>query len=238
MGTTHLRLDKFISNATDFSRSQVKLLVRSGRVKVEGTTAHDPGLTIGDNAVVSVDEHPVGRPMARYFMLHKPAGVVSATRDSKHPTALDLLDEPRPDQLQIAGRLDIDTTGLLLITDDGQWNHRVTSPRSQCLKTYRVVVAEPLDSGIIGKFAHGLWLAGEKRRCLPATLELIDNTEALLTIGEGKYHQVKRMFASLGNNVIGLHRLRIGGIALDADLDPGEYRALTKAEIASVNALD
>ena len=238
MAATRLRLDKFISNATDFSRSQVKHLIRANRVKVEGIIAHDPGLVIGDDARVCVDEHPISKPVMRYFMLHKPAGVVSVTRDGKHPTALDLLDEPRPEQLQIAGRLDIDATGLLLITDDGQWNHRVTSPRSQCLKTYRVRVAEPLDAGIIGKFASGLWLAGEKRRCLPATLELIDNTEALLTISEGKYHQVKRMFASHGNSVLRLHRLRVGGIELDSTLEPGEYRALTKTEIASVNTLD
>jgi len=231
-----VRLDRYISNASDYSRSQVKQLVRQGLVELNGLPASNPGEIVSDNDQVCVDGIAIHTPGPRYLMLNKPAGVVSASKDSDHPTAIDLLDEPRPEQLQIAGRLDLDTTGLLLITDDGQWNHRVTSPRSHCLKTYRVVVDQPLDEVLIKKFADGLWLEGEKRRCLPAQLTIMDTHHALLVISEGKYHQVKRMFAAVGNLVTALHREQVGDIVLDPALAPGEYRALTQEEIDSVGA--
>ncbi len=229
-----MRLDRFISNASDYSRSQIKHLVREGRVLINGNAANNAATVVTEDDQISVDDVLIHTPHARYLMLYKPAGVVSATKDSEHPTALDLLDEPRPEQLQIAGRLDIDTTGLLLITDDGQWNHRITSPRSQCRKTYQVEFADPLNEAMVKKFRDGLWLDGEKRRCLPADLEITGERCALLTISEGKYHQVKRMFAAIGNRVTKLHRLRVGQIELDDTLAPGEYRPLTQQEIDSV----
>ncbi|TNE78267.1 MAG: 16S rRNA pseudouridine(516) synthase RsuA [Gammaproteobacteria bacterium] len=230
-----MRLDRFISNASDYSRSQVKQLLRAGLVEVNGLITTNAATQVAEGDTISVDGFDISTPSPRYLMLHKPAGVVSVTKDSEHPTALDLLDEPRPEQLQIAGRLDIDTTGLLLITDDGQWNHRITSPRSHCRKTYRVELAEPLNTALVKKFADGLWLEGEKRRCLPAELEITGEHSALLTISEGKYHQVKRMFAAVGNRVTGLHRQKVGQIELDPRLAPGEYRPLTPDEIDSVN---
>lgn len=229
-----MRLDRYISNASDYSRSQVKQLLRHGRVDVNGETVGNPSITVTSDDQICVDNMPIATPGPRYLMLNKPEGVVSASKDSDHPTVLDLLDEPRPEQLQIAGRLDIDTTGLLLITDDGQWNHRVTSPRSQCFKTYRVQVDQPLDEALIKKFADGLWLDGEKRRCLPAQLTITDAHHALLVISEGKYHQVKRMFAAVGNQVTALHRKQVGAIVLDPTLAPGQYRPLTQTEIDSV----
>ena len=209
-------------------------MVREGRVLINGTVAAHVATAVVEADRVSIDGVLIHTPHSRYLMLHKPEGVVSATKDSEHPTALDLLDEPRPEQLQIAGRLDIDTTGLLLITDDGQWNHRITSPRSQCRKTYQVELADPLETSLVQKFQDGLWLDGEKRRCLPADLEITSHHCALLTISEGKYHQVKRMFAAAGNRVTRLHRLQVGQIELDANLAPGEYRPLTEQEIDSV----
>ncbi|MEZ5530420.1 MAG: 16S rRNA pseudouridine(516) synthase RsuA [Porticoccaceae bacterium] len=230
-----MRLDRFISNTSDYSRSQVKQLVREGQVLINGQPATSPSTPVSDADQVTVDGMALSTPAPRYLMLHKPVGVVSATKDSEHPTALDLLDEPRPEQLQIAGRLDIDTTGLLLITDDGQWNHRITSPRSDCRKTYLVELAEPLRAELVKKFHDGLWLNGEKRRCLPADLEITGEHCARLTISEGKYHQVKRMFAAVGNQVTELHRVRVGEIELDPALEPGEYRPLTQQEIDSIN---
>ncbi|HEY5775603.1 MAG TPA: pseudouridine synthase, partial [Xanthomonadales bacterium] len=216
-----MRLDRFISNASDYSRSQAKHLVREGLVLINGSVADNVATVVVETDQISVDGVLIHTPHARYLMLYKPAGVVSATKDSEHPTALNLLDEPRSEQLQIAGRLDIDTTGLLLITDDGQWNHRITSPRSQCRKTYQVELADPLPDYMVKKFHDGLWLNGEKRRCLPADLEITGTHSAVLTISEGKYHQVKRMFAAVGNRVTRLHRLRVGQIELDANLAPG-----------------
>ena len=130
--------------------------------------------------------------------------------------------------------LDVDTTGLLLITDDGQWNHRLTAPRSDCQKIYRVELATPISPDYQERLANGVWLEGEKHPCLPATLEVLDDQTVLLSIAEGKYHQVKRMFAALGNHVKALHRTQVGGITLDETLEPGEYRALTPDEVASI----
>lgn len=209
------------------------MLIKNARVDVDGITANNPALAISTSSLVEIDGTTVSTPGPRYFMLHKPPSVVSATKDSRHPTAIDLTHEPRQEQLQIAGRLDIDATGLLLITDDGQWNHLITSPRSDCQKVYNVEVADPLNDALIKSFQEGIWLEGEKRRCRPAELKILDERHAQLTISEGKYHQVKRMFTALKNHVVQLHRIQIGAITLDADLEPGEYRPLTTAEIES-----
>ncbi len=233
-----MRLDRYLSNATDFSRKDIKRLVREGVVTVNGDTAGNPSLTVHENDDIRIEGNAVAAPAPRYFMLHKPAGCVSATRDSLHPTVIDLLDEPRPDTLQIAGRLDLDTTGLLLITDDGPWNHRVTSPRSRCIKTYRVQLATDIDPGVAQRFAQGVWLEGEKRRTLPAALRILAPREVELDICEGKYHQVKRMFVAVGNEVVGLHRTAVGPVRLDDDLEPGEYRPLTPAEVTALAAPD
>ena len=226
-----MRLDKYISNASDYSRSQVKRLIKKALVEVDGDIITNPATAIATTSKVSLDGMPIAMPGPRYFMLNKPSNVVSATKDSEHPTAIDLINEPRAEQLQIAGRLDIDATGLLLITDDGQWNHSITSPNSDCRKTYQVMVAEPLNPTLIQNFQEGVWLEGEKRRCLPAELNIVDDHHALLTISEGKYHQVKRMFAALKNHVTQLHRIQIGHIILDKNLEPGHYRSLTQQEI-------
>ncbi len=230
-----MRLDKYLSNATDYSRSEIKRLIRAGEVEVNGNTTTSPALHLADDAQVMLSGMPISKPRPRYFMLHKPAGYVSVTKDSEHPTAIDLMvDEPRSEDLQIVGRLDLDATGLLLLTDDGIWNHTVTSPKSDCNKVYRVELAEPVPDNAQKKFQAGVWLNNEKRRTLPAKLEILTSTSARLTIAEGKYHQVKRMFAALGNKVIKLHREQIGNILLDATLQPGEYRALTDDEVESV----
>ena len=234
-----MRLDKFLSNATDFSRSEIKKLIRAGGVFVAGSQASSPSVKVTESTEVTLHGNLVSQPGPRYFMLYKPAGYVSVTKDGVHPTAIDLMvDEPRSDDLQIAGRLDLDATGLLLITDDGEWNHALTSPKSGCQKTYRVTLADAITdqdaTKVATKFADGVWLDNEKRRTLPAELEMLSGTDAKLTISEGKYHQVKRMFAAQGNRVVALHRERIGDIVLDADLQPGEYRPLTENEINGV----
>ncbi len=233
-----MRLDKFIGNSTELSRAQVHRAVKNGEIEVNGLQAKKASQAVSEKDLVTLDGRRVKAPGPRYFMLHKPLGYVCATKDNEHSTVIDLIHEANSDRLQIVGRLDIDTTGLVLLTDDGQWNHRVTSPKSQCQKIYRVSTAEPIAEHYAKAFAEGIQLQGESRLTLPATLEAANNSEncreAIVSLQEGKYHQVKRMFAALRNHVEELHREQIGDIILDAELEPGDYRELHDSEIESV----
>ncbi len=167
-------------------------------------------------------------------MLYKPEGFACLHADNANRIAFELLDEIKMDKLHFAGRLDIDTTGLVLITDDGKWSHRITSPKHKCEKTYRVWLVEPVEDDYVEKFKEGIQLKSEDGLTLPAHLEVRAEREVLLTIHEGKYHQVKRMFAALGNKVEALHRERIGEIEMDESLELGEYRYLTQEEVDSI----
>lgn len=226
-----MRLDKFLSQYTEYSRSQIQQLVKAGRIKINDETARKTDQTLHGDEKVMLDDQQVQAFSNRYIMLYKPLGYVCANHDSEHPVVLDLLSIPRKQDLQIAGRLDIDTTGLVLLTDDGQWNHRITAPRKECTKTYLVTTADPINKDIILLFAQGVQLHGEKNPTRPAQLEITSTHSARLQIHEGKYHQVKRMFAATGNRVVQLHRESIGHIKLDPQLSPGEYRSLTETEI-------
>jgi len=230
-----MRLDKYLCHATALTRSRAQRVIRSGQVKVDGEVIKRPDFKLPPEAAVAWGEQAVNPAGKRYYMLYKPQGVVCATSDDRHKTVLDLFEPEQQQGLHVAGRLDIDATGLVLLTDDGDWSHRITSPRHQCLKTYRVQLAEPLAADIAQRFADGIELRNEKKKTRPATLEALSPTEARLTISEGKYHQVKRMFAALGNRVVALHRERIGAVALDPTLQPGEWRPLRKEEIAGLN---
>ncbi|HEY0721764.1 MAG TPA: 16S rRNA pseudouridine(516) synthase RsuA [Gammaproteobacteria bacterium] len=229
-----MRLDRYLSQATTLSRAQAQRAIRTGLVTVDGAPARDPAMHLAPTAQVALEGRPLVIAGPRYFMLHKPAGYLCATQDGAHPTVLDLLHEPRRNELHIAGRLDLDTTGLVLISDDGHWSHRITAPRRECPKRYRVTLAEDLAAGVAEQFAHGVQLKGEAKPTRPAQLEIVSAREVFLTIHEGKYHQVKRMFAAVGNHVIALHRVSIGAIVLDATLPPGGYRPLRPEEIAVV----
>jgi 16S rRNA pseudouridine516 synthase len=229
-----LRLDKYISNATDLSRTAVKKIIKAEQVTVDDQIAISGAQKVCPGQSVAIEGSPIVGPSKRYFMMNKPSGVVSANRDKSNPTALSLVYEHRSDQLQIVGRLDIDTTGLLLITDDGSWNHRITSPQANCKKVYAVQLLKPVGEHYAKKLSAGIALEGEKRRCLPATMKVIDRYHIHLTLNEGKYHQVKRMMQALGNEVVSLHRIKIGEIVLDPTLDPGDYRPLSDIEVASI----
>jgi len=229
-----MRLDRFLSQYTDYSRSLIQQAIKAGRVNVNNAVAKKGDQKLVGDEIITLDGNTVEAFKTRYLMLHKPLGYVCANSDSDYPVVVDLIRLPRWQELQIVGRLDIDTTGLVLLTDDGQWNHRITSPRHECDKTYRVTTANPISNETAALFAAGVQLHGEKALTLPAQLELISSHEARLTIHEGKYHQVKRMFAAAGNLVVALHRESIGSIQLDPALAPGEYRALTADEIKSV----
>lgn len=226
-----LRLDKYVASVTDFSRSDVKKLIKAGDIEVDGQVVINPATLVSSDAQLALDGQPLRAATPRYFMLHKPAGFVSATRDKWHPTVMELLHEDNLERLHIAGRLDADTTGLLLITDDGQWAHQVMSPKSRCYKRYHVTTEADIPAAAVERFARGLFLDEEKRRTLPARLEILSPRQAWLEICEGKFHQVKRMFSALDNKVVALHRQAVGELELDETLAEGEYRALTADEV-------
>lgn len=229
-----MRLDRFLSNLAQFNRQTARQLLASGRVQVDGVVVCEGLYNVSQFSRIEVDNQllQAGKP-ARYFMLHKPMGVVSATEHDEHRTVLDLLDEPDKAGLHLAGRLDLNTSGLLLLTNDGQWSRRLTEPRSRLGKVYRVTTEQPISAEYIEVFAQGLYFAYEGLTTLPAELVILDSHSALLTLHEGRYHQVKRMFGHFQNKVIDLHRLSMGSIELDPQLAPGQYRALNPAEIAS-----
>jgi 16S rRNA pseudouridine516 synthase len=229
-----MRLDRFLSNLPALNRQAGRLALASARVKVDGQVISDGRVEVNQFSRIELDSEllQAGKP-ARYFMLHKPTGVVSATEHDEHRTVLDLLDEPDKHELHLAGRLDLNTSGLLIITNDGQWSRRLTEPRSRLGKVYHVSTEQPIEAHYAATFAQGLYFAYEDLTTLPAELHILDRHSALLTLHEGRYHQVKRMFGHFQNKVIGLHRLSMGNIHLDPTLAPGEYRVLTAAEIAS-----
>lgn len=230
-----MRLDKFLSQHLGISRADVGRELRAKKVYVDGEMVKDGGFKLNPEHKVEYEGYELVQISGhRYFMLNKPEGYVCSTDDPQHSTILYFIDEPLAEKLHAAGRLDLDTTGLVLLTDDGQWSHRITSPRHHCDKTYFVGLEKPLKQELVALFKQGVQLNGEKTLTKPAVLEIVDETHARLTISEGRYHQVKRMFAAAGNHVVELHRERVGEIILDADLEPGEYRPLTKQEIESV----
>lgn len=231
-----MRLDKFVCDALGVTRREATQLLRSGDVTVNEVKKKSGSFQVTDDCVVEWQDRVLKRIGPRYIMLHKPEGFVCSHEDGHNQTAFVLLDEVKMADLHFAGRLDVDTTGLLLITDDGQWSHRITSPKHKCEKTYRVWLDDAIQPDYAQKLAEGIELRNEREPTKPAVMEIVDESqnELLLTITEGKYHQVKRMFAALGNKVERLHRERIGKIVLDESLDLGEYRYLTQEEVESI----
>lgn len=229
-----MRLDKYICESTGLTRSQAGKVIRQGLVTINDSKVKQAALQVGADDVVRLEEQQLSLIGLRYIMLHKPAGYVCSTNDPDHPTVFTLLDEPLLDRLHTVGRLDLDTTGLVLITDDGQWSHRISSPKHHVAKTYRVWTADAIPAAAIEQFATGVMLHSETTPTLPAQLTLLGDKEALLTIQEGRYHQVKRMFAAIGNRVVQLHREKVGGLQLPADLAEGEYLKLSADQIDSL----
>lgn len=233
-----MRLDKFLCDALGATRKEATKIIKSGDVTVNGAVVKSGSMKVTYDCQVEWQGREIAKQGPRYIMLYKPEGFVCSHEDGFNHTAFVLLDEVKMDNLHFAGRLDVDTTGLVLITDDGQWSHRITSPKHKCSKVYRVWLADPIQPDYIEQFATGIELKNEKELTLPAELVIVDEkeNEVLLTIQEGKYHQVKRMFAAVGNKVEHLHREQIGNVALDEDLQPGEYRYLTPEEVESFYA--
>ena len=228
------RLDKFISHLTELPRTKTKAGIKRKYAQVNGQVVTSFDYQVSPTDVVLWQGEQLQELGERYFMLNKPQGYVCATTDELHQTALDLLDEPVMSQLHIAGRLDIDTTGLVLITNDGNWSHKITSPKHKKFKTYLVETLTPISDEAIEQLAQGVQLHGEKGPTLPAQVEKLADYSVRIAICEGKYHQVKRMFAAVENKVVALHREQIADIVLDPTLAEGEYRPLTLQEINSI----
>ncbi len=224
------RLDKFLCDKKIGSRSQVKSLIAKGLISVNGEVVKNADHKITDCDVVCFQQKELATEEFGYFMLNKPAGVISATTDASAATVLDFFkDEPYKDLFPV-GRLDKDTEGLLLITNDGKLGHELLSPRKHVAKTYYVKTAHKLSETDIESLEKGVDI-GEKKNTLPAKVEVIGDLELYLTITEGKFHQIKRMLEAVNNQVLYLKRISMGGLILDQDLPLGSYRPLTREEL-------
>ncbi|MCM1025934.1 MAG: rRNA pseudouridine synthase [Roseburia sp.] len=229
---SHMRLDKFLCQRNQGTRSQVKELIRRGQVTVNGNPVKKADYSVEeDRDRVCVQGREVTGEKYVYYMLNKPKGVVSAVRDNTAGTVVELLrPEDRRRDIFPAGRLDKDTEGLLLLTNDGGLAHKLLSPRNHVEKTYLVTPRQPLGEQEICQLEQGVEI-GEERPTLSAKARKLEDGRILLTIHEGKFHQVKRMLQAVGNGVDELKRTSFGGIALDDSLQPGEYRPLTEEEL-------
>jgi len=209
-------------------------MLAQSRVSVDGIVAKDIDLIINKFSLICVDAVVIQEKLARYIMLNKPIGVVSATSDEQHNTVLDLLDIIGKEDLHIVGRLDLNTTGLLLMTDDSRWSKKITSPENKVAKCYTVTLKYPLTTQYISAFEKGMYFEFEDITTRPAILEIISEYVARVTLFEGRYHQIKRMFGRFRNPILKLHRSAIGNLTLDEHLAEGESRRLTNNEVKNI----
>ncbi len=230
-----LRLDKYISDLTEGSRREVRDWIRNGWVQVDGLTVRTPETKLDpDRSSVTLNGEPLVYQRFLYYMMDKPEGTITATEDKTQQTVLDILPpELQRRELFPVGRLDKDTSGLLLLTNDGDFAHRVMSPKSEVVKRYLALVDGTLNESDILAFQEGLVLS-DGTKCLPAGLEILTNKQCIVSVQEGKYHQVKRMLASRGTPVLKLRRLSIGALDLDESLGAGGIRALQERELCTV----
>ncbi len=229
------RLDKLLTTQTTLSRREAGLAVRRGKVTVNGNIVRDPAVKVDAEAdTISLDGKPVACRRHVYIMMNKPAGVLCVSHDDTEQTVCDLLPEEwRTRELFPAGRLDRDTTGMVIITDDGDYAHRMLAPKKHVSKVYLAQLDTPADRAVIEAFANGMTLKNGDV-CRKAVCEPLEGTSVRVTLQEGKYHQVKRMFAACGRHVETLHRLSMGGLSLDPDLAPGESKILTENDAMTV----
>ena len=229
-----LRLDKLLCEMKIGTRSQVKKELKQGLVAVNGEIVTKPEYKVEeDTDRITYKGKPVRYRKHVYYMLNKPAGVVSATRDHTCRTVTELLKDTGYTDLFPVGRLDKDTEGLLLMTDDGELAHQLLSPKKHVEKVYEVGLREALSGEDVRKLENGVDI-GEGERTLPARVEIAEEMRIFLTITEGKFHQVKRMLQAVGNEVVSLRRIPMGGLKLDSRLASGEYRELSEEEIAGI----
>lgn len=231
----NIRLDKFLADNGIGTRMEVKKLIGKGKVKINGVIIKKADVKVNvEKDTVEVNQQVVSHEEFCYYMLYKPEGCVTAIKDNQHKTVMDYMNIPRKSKLFPVGRLDKDTTGLLLITDDGELSHDLLSPKKHVEKEYIAIVDGKIEKEHIDKFKEGIVLQDFVAQ--PAILKILENTErgtkVSVTIREGKFHQIKRMFHHIGMEVIKLHRIRMGTLLLDENLTPGMNRKLTEEEVA------
>lgn len=226
-----MRLDKFVCKSTALTRPDAEAQIRQGRVQVNGIVVVSERTQVHENNHITLDDAALSPRPFRYMLLHKPANTVCSNVDEAYPSLFNGTGISHTDELHVAGRLDADTTGLVLITDDGRWSFEIIRPDRLCEKVYRVGLSRPIADDVATRFAEGILLQGEAKPTQPAKLEVVNSTEVLLTITEGRYHQVKRMFAAVGNRVQSLHREQVGSVRLD--ISEGQWRYLTFEEVRS-----
>ncbi len=234
MQSKRSRLDRFLCKKLTLPHKSVRMLLINNRVKVDQIVAKALDLQIDEFSHIQFDEVVLQNRQAIYLMMNKPVGVVSATKDKEHQTVIDLLTHPNKSELHIAGRLDLNSTGLLLLTNDSQWSASLMSPEKKVDKVYQVTLDDPILDEYVQGFEKGFYFEYEDITTKPAILEIIGEREAIVTLSEGKYHQIKRMFGRYRNAVVGLHRLSIGGLCLDKNLELGQSRKLSVLEVQSI----
>ena len=235
-----MRLDKFLTELGVGTRSEVKKILKTGQVTVNGTPVKKPEEKIDETKdIVAYQGKALAYERFEYYMFHKPSGCVTAISDAHHKTVMDYMKTLTRKDLNPVGRLDIDTEGLLLITNDGMLSHELLSPAKHVPKTYYAKIEGIVTEEDVNLFAEGVDI-GEKKLTKPAELKILVNdtiSEIELTISEGKFHQVKRMFEAVNKKVVYLKRISMGSLSLDEDLKPGEYRSLTENEIETLRAV-
>ncbi|GEA50959.1 pseudouridine synthase [Vibrio inusitatus NBRC 102082] len=226
-----VRLDRFVCKSTELTKEEATQRIHQGMISVNGEAVTNEALQVHENNKVTLAGDTLTARAFRYILMHKEAGTICSNKDEAYPSLFNQITVDRVSELHIAGRLDVDTTGMVLITDDGRWSFNITTPSKKCEKVYRVGLRRPIADDAAAKFSHGISLQGEDKLTLPAVLEVLGPKEVLLTITEGKFHQVKRMFSAIGNRVVSLHREKIGTVVLDVDV--GQWRYLTAEEVES-----
>ena len=236
MAAGRQRLDRFIAQRLNTGRSDTRVLLAQKRLLVDGQPASSVDQIIDHFSFIQLDGKTLQQNTAQYIMLNKPCGVVSATNDEKHQTIIDLLDTPDKHHLHIVGRLDFNSTGLLLLTNDSRWSEQLMHPDHKVKKHYIVTVDKPITDEMITAFDSGIYLAYEGITTQKAMLKKLAEDKAEVILTEGKYHQIKRMLGHFDCEVLTLHRTRIGQLTLDTKLERGQYRALTMQEVKTINA--
>lgn len=238
MAINTTRLDRFISDFCQVNRKAVRLMLAQKRVFVDGKLATDVAQIVDYFSYIKIDEKVAQNNQPIYIMLYKPVGVVCATKDKKHKTVIDLLKQGFSEEvtasLHIVGRLDLNTSGLVLLTNDSRWSEQLTLPDRKVNKYYQVTLAKPLSEEYISAFAQGMYFDFEKITTKPVILNIISTHKAEVILTEGRYHQIKRMFGRFRNPVVGLHRFAIGKLTLDESLNVGENRCLDKEEVTTI----
>lgn len=235
MALNSMRLDRFLVQHCRLRKRAVQLILAQRRVQVDGISVDCGNMIINHFSHICLDHQPLQAHQGYYLMLNKPVGVVSATQDQLHKTVIDLLDYSYKSQLHIVGRLDLNSSGLLLFSNDSRWSKQITEPKVKVPKRYLVTLAKPITPDYVAAFADGMYFSYENITTMPAQVTILSDYSAEVVLYEGKYHQLKRMFGRFRNKVLSIHRLSVGKLKLDDALKPGANRLLTADEVMLFN---